>query len=170
MSTVVERHRAGGPQAVRVAVLTISDTRVESTDSAGDRIVALCQEAGHTVVYREIVADDAEKIRIWVEQCRDQDDAEAAILTGGTGISPRDVTIEAIEPLFTKTIPGFGELFRMFSHAEIGSASVMSRATAGLAGRLLVFALPGSRAGVDLAMKNVVLPELGHLVGQARKV
>ena len=170
MATVVDQHRANSPHAVRVAVLTVSDTRDQSTDSSGDRIVTLCQEAGHTVVDRALVADDADQIRGWVEKRRDHDDAEALILTGGTGISPRDVTIEAIEPLFTKSIPGFGELFRMFSHAEIGSASMLSRATAGLVGRLLVFALPGSRAGVDLAMRKVVLPELGHLVGQARKV
>ena len=170
MSTVVDQHRAFSPRQVRVAVLTISDTREATTDSSGAKIVALCEAAGHLVVAREIVADDVAAIRSWVETRRDQDDAEAAILTGGTGVSQRDVTIEALDPLWTKSIPGFGELFRMFSHAEIGSASMLSRATAGLIGPLVVFALPGSRAGVEMAMTRIIIPELPHLVGQARKV
>ena len=170
MSTVVDQHRSSSPRQVRVALLTISDTRDTASDSSGAKIVALCEAAGHLLVARAIVADDKAAIRNWVETQRDQDDAEALILTGGTGISPRDVTIEAIDPLWTKTIPGFGELFRMFSHAEIGSASMMSRATAGLVGRLVVFAVPGSQAGVELAMTRIIIPELPHLVGQARKV
>ena len=170
MSSVVEQHRAQSPRSVRVAVLTVSDTRTAATDTSGNRIVALCREAGHEVVDRGIVADDRDQIRAWVARCQNEANAEAAILTGGTGISPRDVTIEAIEPLLTRTIPGFGELFRMLSFGEIGSAALMSRALAGLADRLVVVALPGSSAGVELAMTRLIVPELPHLVGQARKV
>lgn len=170
MSGVVELHRAHAPRVVRVAVLTVSDTRTAATDASGDRIVALCRESGHEVVDRGLVRDDAGEVRAWVERVRDAGAADAAVLTGGTGVSPRDVTIEAVAPLLTKTIPGFGELFRMLSHAEIGSAALMSRAEGGLAGRLVVLTLPGSRAGVELAMTQLVLPELPHLVGQACKV
>ena len=170
MSRVVELHRAHSPRVVRVAVLTVSDTRTAATDASGDRIAALCTDAGHEVVDRALVPDDAAWIRAWVERVRDADAADAAILTGGTGVSPRDVTIEALAPVLTKGIPGFGELFRMLSYAEIGSAALMSRAEGGLAGRLVVLALPGSQAGVELAMTKLVIPELPHLVGQARKV
>lgn len=166
---VVAEHRAQGPRTVRVAVLTVSDTRTTATDGSGDRIVALCEAAGHTIARRDLVPDDSEAIRSWVGECRDRSDIEAAILTGGTGVSPRDSTVEAVAPLLDRPIPGFGELFRMLSFAEIGSAAMMSRATAGLAGRMVVFLLPGSRAGVDLAMTRLVVPELPHLVGQARK-
>ena len=170
MATVVEQHRSVSPRSVRVAVLTVSDTRGVATDTSGQMIVERSQEAGHVIIRREIVADDVHQIRDWVAGCRDDDAIEVAILTGGTGISPRDVTIEAVEPVFTRAIPGFGELFRMLSYAEIGSATIMSRATAGLVGLLVVFALPGSRAGVELALEKIILPELPHLVGQARKV
>ena len=170
MSGVVELHRAHAPRVVRVAVLTVSDTRTAATDTSGDRIVALCRDAGHEVVDRALVPDDAAQVRSWVARTRDAGAADAAILTGGTGVSPRDVTIEAVGPLLTKAIPGFGELFRVLSYAEIGSAALMSRAAGGLAGRLVVLALPGSKAGVELAMTKLVLPELPHLVGQACKV
>ena len=169
MPTVVEEHRSHSPRSVQIAVLTISDTRAEATDTSGGWIVAAVEAAGHQVVERRIVADDVIAIREWVEACRDRGDVAAALLTGGTGLSPRDVTVEAIERLFTRSIPGFGELFRMLSYTEIGSATIMSRACAGLVGRLVVIALPGSRAGVELAMTRIVLPELSHLVGQAQK-
>ena len=169
MATVVEQHRSQAPRSVRVAVLTVSDTRTEATDSGGALILDRLQAAGHVVVARVIVADDRDLIRAWVETCQALGDADAAIITGGTGISRRDQTFEAISPLITKPIPGFGELFRLLSYAEVGSATIMSRATAGLVDRLVLIALPGSRAGVDLAMTRIVLPELPHLVQQARK-
>lgn len=170
MSTVVDQHRAQSPRSVRVAVLTVSDTRTEATDASGDLIAATCEREGHSIIDRQIVADDFERLQSWVKGCRERGDVDAAIITGGTGISPRDQTVEAVDPLFTKTIPGFGELFRMLSHAEIGSACLMSRASAGLVDRLVVFVLPGSRAGVELAMSKIILPEMPHLVQQASKV
>ncbi len=170
MSTVVDQHRAQGPRTVRVAVLTVSDTRTEATDGSGHLITTICQREGHSIVDRQIVADDFERIQSWVRGCRERGDIDAAVITGGTGISPRDQTFEAVAPLFTKTIPGFGELFRMLSYPEIGSACLMSRASAGLVDRLVVFVLPGSKAGVELAMTKIVLPEMPHLVQQACKV
>ena len=169
MADVVADHRSQGPRTVRVAVLTVSDTRTLATDASGDAIVAHCQGAGHEVVRRDLARDEPTAIGAWVLESRDRGDVEVAILTGGTGVSPRDGTVEAVAPLLDRTIPGFGELFRMLSFAEIGSAALMNRATAGLAGRMVVFLLPGSRAGVDLAMTRLVVPELPHLVGQARK-
>lgn len=170
MATVVDQHRSHSPQSVRVAVLTVSDTRTEATDTSGRRIVELLEAAGHALVDRQIVPDGIGSIREWAIGHRDGGGIDAALITGGTGISPRDVTIEALEPLWTKSIPGFGELFRMLSHAEIGPAALMSRAEAGLIGSMVVFALPGSQAGVELAMTRIIIPELPHLVGQARKV
>ena len=167
MADVVESHRSEGPAAVRVAILTVSDTRTEATDASGRRIGELCRAAGHAVIDHRIVADEVRLVQGWVQAA---DAADVLIITGGTGVSPRDVTIEAVEPLFSKAVPGFGELFRMLSFAEIGSAALMSRAAAGLVGRVVVFALPGSAKAVDLAMTRLVIPELGHLVGQARKV
>jgi len=170
MSTIVDQHRAQSPRTVRVAVLTVSDTRTEATDTSGRLILDQCRAAGHIVVDRQLVADDFERIQSWLKGCRERGDVEAALITGGTGISPRDQTFEAVAPLITKVIPGFGELFRMLSYAEIGSACLMSRASAGLVDRLVVFVLPGSRSGVELAMTKIVLPELPHLVQQASKV
>ncbi len=169
MTSVVEQHRANAPRSVRVAVLTVSDTRTEATDTSGALILALVKAAGHVVVDRQIVADDRTAISRWLSACEARGDVEAAILTGGTGLSGRDVTPEAIEPRFTKSIPGFGELFRSLSLAEIGSATIMSRACAGMVERMVLFALPGSRAGVELAMTRIIIPELPHLVQQAQK-
>lgn len=169
MASVPDQHRSQAPRVVRVAVLTVSDTRTAATDSSGALIVERVEAAGHVVVDRRLVPDDRDAIRAYIEGCRDRGDVDAAILTGGTGLSPRDVTPEAVEPLFTRVIPGFGELFRHLSHAEIGSATIMSRAVAGLVGPVVVFALPGSRAGVELALTRIILPEMPHLVGQARQ-
>ena len=170
MSTVPELHRAQGPRVARVAVLTVSDTRTAATDASGDLIVARVEAAGHVVVDRRLVPDETNPIRDWVAGHAAGGEVDAAIITGGTGLSPRDVTPEAVEPLYTRPIPGFGELFRHLSYAEISTATIMSRASAGLVGALVVFVLPGSRAGVELALGRIVLPELPHLVGQARKV
>ena len=170
MATVPDQHRAQAPRVVRVAVLTVSDTRTLATDASGALIATRVEAAGHAVVDRQLVADDRAAIRTWVEAQAERGDVDACLLTGGTGLSPRDVTSEAIEPLFTRAIPGFGELFRHLSYGEIGAATILSRACAGLVGPMLIFALPGSRAGVELALTRIILPELPHLVGQARKI
>ena len=169
MPTVPELHRSQAPRVVHVAILTVSDTRTAATDLSGALIADLLAAAGHEILDRRIVPDDRDQIRGWAEVCRGGGEVEAAIITGGTGLDPRDVTIEAITPLITRAIPGFGEVFRMLSYADIGSATIMSRACAGLVGRMVLFALPGSKAGVELAMTRLILPELPHLVGQARK-
>jgi molybdenum cofactor biosynthesis protein B len=150
-------------------VLTVSDTRTLETDTGGARVAELLAGAGHAVAAREIVRDDAAAIAAALSAALARDGIDAVILTGGTGVAPRDVTPEAVAPLLERVVPGFGELFRMLSYQEIGSAAILSRAVAGLARGRVVFVLPGSRGAVQLAMEKLVLPELGHLLAEARK-
>ena len=159
-------HKAAGPTSVRVALLTISDTRTETTDTSGAAIAALLGQHGHQVIARAIVKDEPAAVTSFVAaQLRGE--AQVIITTGGTGITSRDSTFEAIDEMLEKRLDGFGELFRMLSYADIGSAAMMSRACAGLARGRVIVALPGSEGAVRLAMTSLVLPELGHLVHQA---
>ena len=169
MSNPVAEHRADAPQALDLAILTVSDTRTEANDTSGDLIVELARAAGHRVVDRAIVPDEPAEMRMLLEGFRDRGDVHAVLLTGGTGISPRDQTFETVSALLTRPLPGYGELFRMLSHAEIGSATILSRALGGLMGRMVVLVMPGSSAGVRLAMEKIIVPELPHLVREARK-
>jgi molybdenum cofactor biosynthesis protein B len=162
-------HKAQAPQSIRCFVVTVSDTRSETTDVSGRAIAELLTAAGHQVAGRTIVKDDAELVRAIVERQLAAPDVDAIITTGGTGITSRDSTYEAVTALLHKRLDGFGELFRMLSYEQIGAAAMMSRACAGLAAGRIVIALPGSEAAVRLAMQRLVLPELGHLVQQARK-
>jgi molybdenum cofactor biosynthesis protein B len=150
---------------LNIAVLTISDTRVLDTDESGKTIVEALSIRGHRIHSRAIVADEVDKIRaavaalVW-SGASGGECVDAVICTGGTGITRRDVTPEAIEPLVTKAIPGFGELFRMLSYAEIGASTIQSRAFAALCGDSLVFALPGSTRAVRLALERIIVPQL----------
>jgi molybdenum cofactor biosynthesis protein B len=150
-------------------VITVSDTRTLADDTGGALVCELLEGTGQRVVFRELVKDDAEAIRAALQTALATADCAAVILTGGTGVAPRDVTPEAVAPLLDRPLPGFGELFRQLSFAEIGAAALVSRAVGGLAGGKPVFALPGSRAAVRLALEKLILPELGHLVGEAAK-
>ncbi len=145
------------------------DTRTLADDTGGALVCELLAGAGHRVALREIVKDDALAIRAALERGLASPDCDAVLLTGGTGVAPRDVTPEAVEPLLERPLPGFGELFRQLSFGEIGAAALLSRALAGLARGKPVFAMPGSRAAVRLALERLILPELGHLAGEARK-
>ncbi len=162
-----EEHRATAPARVRVYILTISDTRTLSTDTGGATIAALLEEAGHVLVSREIVRDEPAEVRAKVLAQLDNPLVQAIITTGGTGISARDTTLEAMAQLLEKRLDGFGELFRMLSYEQIGPAAMLSRACAGMARQKIVIALPGSEHAVRLAMTKLVLPELGHLVREA---
>jgi molybdenum cofactor biosynthesis protein B len=162
-------HRRAAVKRVATAVITVSDTRTLETDSGGGRVAALLAEGGHPVVSREIVRDDPQSIAAALEAALGEEETRAVILTGGTGIAPRDVTPESVEPLLDRVIPGFGELFRALSFAEIGSAALLSRALAGIKAGRVVFVLPGSRGAVELAMEELILPELGHLAAEAVK-
>jgi molybdenum cofactor biosynthesis protein B len=145
---------------LRVAVLTISDTRTLADDRSGSTIVQLLEESGHVVAARHIVSDDAEKIRNATGMQVVDDGIDVVITTGGTGFGPRDVTPEALAPLVTKPIPGFGELFRRLSYDEIGTSTLQSRAEAGFCGDTLLFCLPGSPGAVTTAMKRIILEQL----------
>jgi molybdopterin adenylyltransferase len=165
----VAEHRTAGRGPLNLAVLTISDTRTLETDASGALIIALAEEAGHRVVTRDIVPDEPKRMSVLIRGLHGRDDLHALLITGGTGISPRDQTFETVSALLTKPLPGYGELFRMLSFAEIGSACLLSRAVGGLMGKLVILVMPGSRAAVELAMRKIILPELPHIVHEARK-
>jgi molybdopterin adenylyltransferase len=145
---------------VRVAVLTVSDTRTLETDRSGQIAADLLTEAGHQVVAREVVTDDRDRIRAAFERHIDDDAVDVVIATGGTGVTPRDVTPEALAPLVTKPIPGFGELFRWLSYEEIGTSTIQSRAEAALCTTTYVFVLPGSPGAVRTAVTRIILSQL----------
>lgn len=163
-SDAVIEHRAASPHRVPCFVVTMSDTRTLETDTSGQAIVELLEDAGHRVVGRRVLRDEPVETSALVREVIAQGEARAIITTGGTGIGRRDSTYEALAGLFDKTLVGFGELFRMLSFQEIGSAAMLSRATAGTIGGCALFVLPGSEHAVRLAMTRLILPELGHVV------
>jgi molybdenum cofactor biosynthesis protein B len=160
----VHGHRSHTVGPVRCAVVTVSDTRSPADDTSGRRIKELLGAAGHEIAAYGIVADDPPAIAARARELLRADMVQAIIFNGGTGLAPRDSTVEALRPLLEKEITGFGELFRFLSYQDVGAAAMLSRATAGVAcGRILVL-LPGSTPAVELAMTKLVLPELGHMV------
>jgi molybdenum cofactor biosynthesis protein B len=162
-------HKQEAPRSVRCFILTVSDTRTSETDTSGRTIADLLAGAGHAVAGRAIVPDDAALVRSTIERQLATVDVQVVITTGGTGITSRDTTFEAVNALIEKRLDGFGELFRMLSYEQIGAAAMLTRTTAGLAAGRIIIALPGSEAAVRLAMEKLLLPELGHLVQQASK-
>lgn len=154
---------------VTCAVVTVSDTRSQSTDKSGQLIQQLLRDANHTVGVYTIIKDEPNQIQEQLELLGKNSNLDAVIFTGGTGIAPRDTTYDAIEKLLEKTLPGFGELFRFLSYQEIGSRAIASRAVAGVYQSKLIFSLPGSSNAVQLAMEKLILPELSHLVGLLRQ-
>jgi molybdenum cofactor biosynthesis protein B len=169
MTTTPDEHKANAPRQIRCAVITVSDTRTVETDTGGAEVVRFLTESGHVIVAREIVPDEPARMRPLLESYRDDDQIDVVLMTGGTGISSRDQTYETVTALMTKPLPGYGELFRMLSYQEIGAAAMLSRATGGLMERTVLLTMPGSRAAVQLAMERVILPELSHLVREARR-
>lgn len=162
-------HRAQAPVSIRCAVLTISDTRTEATDTGGAAIVSLLEAAGHVITGRTIVRDEPADVRAWIERQVATGDVRVLITTGGTGITARDGTFEVASALIEKPLPGFGELFRMLSYQEIGAAAMLSRACAGRIGGVILVCLPGSEHAVRLAVEKLLLPELGHLAREATR-
>jgi len=163
----VEEHRAHAPRSVACGVITVSDSRTEATDESGALLKKLLTEAGHRVVFAAIVKDEPEAIADAVDRAARV--ADAVVTNGGTGLAPRDVTIETLAPRLEKTLPGFGEIFRALSFREIGSAAMLSRAIAGVYRGKILFCLPGSPDACGLATKALILPELGHAVGVMRR-
>jgi molybdopterin adenylyltransferase len=169
LSESVHRHRESAPEHVRVAVLTISDTRTSETDTGGDTADQILREAGQEIVARQIVRDEVNGIRASLVDLLAKPEVDAVITTGGTGISGRDITYEVVDRMIEKKLDGFGEIFRMLSYEEIGSAAIMSRAVAGAVGTKFVASLPGSRNAVRLAVEKLLVPELAHIVFELRK-
>ena len=164
-------HKAGAPtpESIRVNVVTVSDTRTTLNDEGGRLVSELCRAALLDVTGGAILPDDPARIHDHVKGLAREGLVDAILVTGGTGIAARDVTVDVLAPLFDKTLPGYGEIFRALSFAEIGSAAMMSRATAGTIGRVVVFTLPGSPAGVRLALEKLIIPELPHIVSLLRR-
>lgn len=164
-----EQHRQAAPSILGFAVVTVSDSRQPDDDASGRMIRDLAQAAGHRIDDSTLVSDDVAAIRAAVRRMLDRPGVDVVVTTGGTGLSPRDVTLEAVGPMLERPVEGFGELFRMLSWQQVGAAAMLSRAAAGLIGTRAVFLLPGSPKAVSLAMEALILPEAAHLLGQARR-
>ena len=165
----VQEHKTHAPASVGCFVLTVSDTRTEANDTGGQAIRDLLQANGHEVTGHAIVRDEPETVTTTLNRWLADEATQVIITTGGTGITSRDGTFEAVDGLLEKRLTGFGELFRMLSYEQIGPAAMMSRATAGRAHGKAIFVLPGSPDAVRLAMTRLILPELGHAVQQLRR-
>ncbi|MFY9606097.1 MAG: molybdenum cofactor biosynthesis protein B [Thermoplasmata archaeon] len=165
----VEDHRQRAPKTVGLAVITVSDTRTETDDLSGKAITDTMAKAGHRVLRRIIVKDEVQEIQKALRELIEDDAVQAVVMSGGTGIARRDVTLEAIMPFQEKSIPGFGELFRVLSYNEVGSAAMISRASAFVTEGKVVFCLPGSEKAVRLAVERLIAPELGHMVWEAQR-
>jgi molybdenum cofactor biosynthesis protein B len=168
-SRATAEHKSQAPASVACYVLTVSDSRTAENDTSGRAIRELLEGAGHSVSGHAIVKDEPAEVAARVREQLADDRTQVIVTTGGTGITSRDGTFEAVDALFDKRLDGFGELFRMLSFQEIGPAAMMSRATAGTSGRKAVFVLPGSEHAARLAMTRLILPELGHVVQQLRR-
>jgi molybdenum cofactor biosynthesis protein B len=157
-------HKKDAPKKVTIAILTLSTTRSIKEDVSGQWIREMAVEIGHEVVCHRVIPDDTATISMTVREITENLEPQILLMNGGTGITPQDVTIEAVSPMFTKVLSAFGPLFAQLSMQEIGSAAVMSRAAAGLIGSTVVFCMPGSLNACKLACTRLIFPELGHLV------
>lgn len=166
-----EEHKLKAPKALRFALVTCSSSRFESLkqgksfrDESGDLAEQIINSVGFSVSYRTLVSDDFAAIRRIIEELCSKSDVDVVVLSGGTGLSPKDVTIEAVSSMFEKELPGFGELFRILTFQEEGSIAILSRAAAGVYRGKVIFALPGSPKAVKLAFERLIIPEAAHIV------
>jgi molybdenum cofactor biosynthesis protein B len=162
-------HHHHDVETLGVAVVTVSSSRSLDDDPAGDVIQSTLEAEGHAVVTRDLIGDSLDSVQGTVDHLVGREDVDAVVTTGGTGVTPDDVTVEAVRPLFEKRLPGFGELFRQLSYDEIGTKVVGTRAVAGVADGVPVFCLPGSENAATLGVEEVIVPEAGHLAGLARR-
>jgi len=162
-------HHEHDLEMLGIAVMTVSSTRTRAEDTAGDVIVTVLEGEGHEIVTRDVVQDAYDNVQGTVDRFVSRSDVDAVVTTGGTGVTPDDVTVEAVEPLFEKRLPGFGELFRRLSYEEVGTRAIATRATAGIADGVPVFCLPGSESAVRLGTEEIVTEMVGHLAGLARQ-
>ncbi|SHN27127.1 MogA/MoaB family molybdenum cofactor biosynthesis protein [Gracilibacillus kekensis] len=165
-----DAHKKEAPSSVRCKIITVSDTRTKETDKSGQLMCHFLEQNNHQVAAHQIVKDVQNEIKLAIEDGITQSNIDAILINGGTGIAKRDVTIEVVENLLDKPMPGFGEIFRVLSYQEdIGSAAILSRATAGVIQDKAVFATPGSSGAVKLAMEKLIIPELGHVMREINK-
>jgi molybdenum cofactor biosynthesis protein B len=176
MSQTTQKHKSEAPKQVNFALITCSTSRYELTktgkkveDISGDLITELIEKYGYKVVYRKIVPDDRVMIQNAIAEALGSSQVQAIITCGGTGISPKDITIETVRPMLTKTLPGFGEIFRKLSYEQSGSAAILSRALAGIVDEKVVFCIPGSPDAVRLCVEKLILPEASHILKHARE-
>jgi len=169
MPAIHEQHQAQGPPVARCAVITVSDTRTLADDTGGQTLIDHLAAAGQAIIRREIIPDEPARMRPLLESLRDSADVDAILVTGGTGIASRDQTYETVSSLLDKPLPGYGEIFRLLSYQEIGPAAILSRAIGGLLGRKVLLTMPGSPAAVRLAMEKIIIPQLSHLLREARR-
>lgn len=170
MMRSVDEHRSEAPKHVSCMIVTVSDTRTKDNDESGKLMSQLLETNGYHVVKYVIVKDEYDGIRQLLQEAASDPDVNAILLTGGTGIAPRDTTYEAVSSMLNKHLPGFGEIFRYLSFTEdIGAAAILSRAIAGTIGNLAVFSMPGSKGAVKLAMEKIIIPELGHVMREINK-
>jgi molybdenum cofactor biosynthesis protein B len=169
VSSPADEHRSYAPSRLGFAYLTVSDSRTAKDDDSGRAVARALADSPHELVASHIRPDEAGPLRIQIEGLLSDPAVDVVVVSGGTGISPRDVTVEAVTPLFDRDLPGFGELFRQLSYEQIGPAAMLSRAAAGIVDGRVIFLLPGSPKAVELAMARLILPEVAHIVGQARR-
>ncbi len=162
-------HKTQGQGSLGCLIITCSDTRTFETDTSGKLICHLLKDQSHTIVDYQLIKDEPNEIIRLLKQAEKRDNIQVVIINGGTGISRRDSTFEAVDGFLEKRLDGFGELFRSLSYQDIGSPAMLSRATAGIHGGLVIFSIPGSRGAVHLAMEKLILPEMGHIVGELIK-
>lgn len=168
MSTHLE-HKSAAPASIGCTIITCSDTRTPESDISGQLIRKLLEEQGHKVIEYRVVKDDPYQIQLQIALALVNSAVQAIIINGGTGVARRDSTFESVDAMLEKRLDGFGQLFRMLSYQDIGSAAIMTRATAGVVQGRIVFSIPGSEHAVRLAMEKLILPEMGHLVQQLTK-
>ena len=176
MSETTNKHKAEAPKTLNFAVLTFSTSRSKEfletghlDDPSGDLIFKKLRENGQRVTMRKLVNDDKNEIQRVILKALKSYKIDAIVTCGGTGITARDVTIESVQPLLEKEIPGFGEIFRTLSYQSIGSAALLSRAIAGVARRKVILCLPGSLQSISLALEHLIIPEVAHIVKHARE-
>jgi molybdenum cofactor biosynthesis protein B len=162
-------HRRAAPTSLGFAIVTVSDTRAKADDVSGRALRQMAEAAGHRVEGSEIVPDDVAAIRAALRRMLALPGVDVVLFTGGTGFSPRDLTLEAVGPLLDRPVEGFGELFRMLSYAEVGAAAMLSRAQGGVVQGRALFSLPGSPNACRLALDKLILPELGHVLREVRR-
>ena len=162
-------HKKHAPKKVSIGIITVSTTRALVDDASGNWISEQARKEGHNVVYHQVITDDAELIASTVGDVIQNERPQVILMSGGTGITKKDVTIEAVNPMFTKTLTGFGPLFAKLSFDEIGSAAFLSRATAGVIEDTVVICMPGSLNACKLACRELIFPELGHLVKHVKE-